>query len=88
MFTFNPDTPWDECKPFLGMRFENPLQLKHCLANYGVKHGNQLWYMQHDMYKLVYCGRDVSQGKCAGKRGKKPNPDATVGDESSAGKDI
>ncbi|GJX84459.1 hypothetical protein Tco_0335233 [Tanacetum coccineum] len=22
--SFNPDTPWDECKPVLGMRFESP----------------------------------------------------------------
>ncbi|GJW91133.1 serine/threonine-protein kinase MHK isoform X1 [Tanacetum coccineum] len=69
---FDPDTPWNECKPVLGMKFESPSQLKQCLANYGVTHGYQLWYMQNDTYKLlVKCGRDVSAGKCAGKRGKK-----------------
>nr|GEX29833.1 F-box domain, leucine-rich repeat domain, L domain-like protein [Tanacetum cinerariifolium] len=69
---FDPDTPWNECKPVLGMKFESPSQLKQCLANYGVTHGYQLWYMQNDTYKLlVKCRRDVSAGKCAGKRGKK-----------------
>ncbi|GKD46552.1 hypothetical protein Tco_1271197 [Tanacetum coccineum] len=24
---FDPETPWDQCKPFLGMRFETPAQL-------------------------------------------------------------
>ncbi|GJZ97310.1 zinc finger, PMZ-type containing protein [Tanacetum coccineum] len=69
---FDPDTPWNECKPVLGMKFESPSQLKQCLANYDVTHGYQLWYMQNDTYKLlVKCGRDVSAGKCAGKGGKK-----------------
>ncbi|GJT04265.1 hypothetical protein Tco_0838727 [Tanacetum coccineum] len=58
---YDPDTPWNECKPVLGMKFESPSQLKQCLANYGVTHGYQLWYMQNDTYKLlVKCGRDVS----------------------------
>nr|GEW22907.1 zinc finger, PMZ-type [Tanacetum cinerariifolium] len=69
---FDPDTPWNECKPVLGMKFESPSQLKQCLANYGVTHGYQLRYMQNDTYKLlVKYGRDVSARKCAGKRGKK-----------------
>nr|GEU96676.1 hypothetical protein [Tanacetum cinerariifolium] len=60
---FDPDTPWNECKPGLGMKFESPSQLKQCLANYGVIHGYQLWYMQNDTYTLlVKCGRDVSAG--------------------------
>ncbi|GKA00400.1 hypothetical protein Tco_0672950 [Tanacetum coccineum] len=48
--SFNPDTPWNECKPVLRMRFESPQSLKpfDCL----------LW--------------DVSEGKCAGLKGKKP----------------
>nr|GEY27564.1 hypothetical protein [Tanacetum cinerariifolium] len=55
-----------------GMKFESLSQLKPCLANYGVTYGYQLWYIQNDTYKLlVKCGRDVSAGKCAGKRGKK-----------------
>nr|GEZ64259.1 hypothetical protein [Tanacetum cinerariifolium] len=73
--SFDPDTPWNECKPVLGMRFKNPLQLKQCLANYGVTHGYQLWFMQNDSMKLfVKCGRDVDAGKYAGKRGKKQQP--------------
>ncbi|GJY80181.1 hypothetical protein Tco_0492932 [Tanacetum coccineum] len=69
---WNPETPWNECEPILGMRFESHQQLKYMLTNYGVAHG-YLWYMQNDMFKLlVYYGRDVSQGKCARKRGKKP----------------
>ncbi|GKC93437.1 hypothetical protein Tco_1158879 [Tanacetum coccineum] len=36
---FNPDTPWNECKPVLGMRFESPQQLKHIHANYGKCNG-------------------------------------------------
>nr|GFA11763.1 hypothetical protein [Tanacetum cinerariifolium] len=71
--SFNPDTPWNECKPMLGMRFESPQQLKHMLANYGVQHGYQLWYMQNDHNKLlVFCGRDVSEDKCVGLKGRKP----------------
>nr|GEY88509.1 ribosomal protein L7A/L8 [Tanacetum cinerariifolium] len=55
-----------------GMKFESLSQLKQYLANYGVTLGYQLIYMQNDAYKLlVKCGRDVSAGKCAGKRGKK-----------------
>lgn len=50
---FDPQTPWNECKPFLGMRFESPTQLKQCLANYGVASGYQLWYMQNDIHKLL-----------------------------------
>lgn len=51
------------------MRYESPLQLKHALANYGVAHGYKLWYYRSD-YKclLVYCGRDISLGRCAGKK--------------------
>ncbi|GJY48945.1 RNA-directed DNA polymerase, eukaryota [Tanacetum coccineum] len=57
----------------LGMRFESPQQLKHVLANYSVQHDYQLWYMKNDHNKiLVFCGRDVSEGKCVGLKGKKP----------------
>ena len=70
--SYNPDTPWDEFVPILGMKFENPEQLKIALADYGVKHGYQLWYYRSD-YKslLVYCARDVSLGRCAGRKKKK-----------------
>ncbi|GKB31897.1 hypothetical protein Tco_0871298 [Tanacetum coccineum] len=44
----------------LGMRFDNPEQLKMCLANYGVANGYQLWFYRNDWRKLlVYYGRDV-----------------------------
>ncbi|GJR84607.1 hypothetical protein Tco_0155392 [Tanacetum coccineum] len=57
---FDPSTPWDQCKPVIGMKFENPLQVKNMLANYGVANGYQLWFMQNDYSKLLmYCGRDV-----------------------------
>ncbi|GJY92434.1 hypothetical protein Tco_0508216 [Tanacetum coccineum] len=64
------------------IRFDTPTQLKQCLANYGVVHGYQLWYMQNDIHKLqVLCGRNVSEGRCAGKRGKK-DCDSTEGQSS------
>ncbi|GJW40778.1 hypothetical protein Tco_0066623 [Tanacetum coccineum] len=69
-----------------GMRFDTPAQLKQCLANYGVAHGYQLWYMQNDIHKLqVLCGRNVSEGRCAGKRGKK-DCDSTEGQSSKVKK--
>ncbi|GJX05466.1 hypothetical protein Tco_0191382 [Tanacetum coccineum] len=69
--SFDLDTPWNECKPVLGMKFESPPQLKQCLANYDVTHGYQLWYMQNDTYKLlVKCGRDVSAGSSDKDKGK------------------
>ncbi|GJY15311.1 calcium/proton exchanger [Tanacetum coccineum] len=77
--SFDQNTPWDKCTPVLGMKFDSPFQLKNCLANYGVKNGYQLWYMQNDSSKLlVKCGRDVSKGKCAGMKGKKPKPKPSV----------
>ncbi|GKE35755.1 hypothetical protein Tco_1455077 [Tanacetum coccineum] len=46
------------------------------LANYGVQHGYQLWYMQQDHNKLlVFSCRDVSEGKCVGLKGKKSKID-------------
>ncbi|GKD46895.1 hypothetical protein Tco_1271540 [Tanacetum coccineum] len=42
------------------------------LANYGVVHGYQLWYMKNDWRQvLVYCGRNIVEGRCAGKKGNK-----------------
>nr|GEW74902.1 retrovirus-related Pol polyprotein from transposon TNT 1-94 [Tanacetum cinerariifolium] len=70
---FDPLTPWDQCKPILGTKFENPQQLKNMLANYRVSNGYQLWFMQDSHSKLlVYCGRDISKEKCAAFKGKKP----------------
>ncbi|GKE08361.1 hypothetical protein Tco_1411912 [Tanacetum coccineum] len=59
-------------EPILGMRFETPHQLKIALANNGVAHGYQLWYMKNDWRQvLVYCGRNIDEGRCAGKKGNK-----------------
>ncbi|GKA53875.1 calcium/proton exchanger [Tanacetum coccineum] len=56
-------------QPTLGMRYETPQQLKLALANYGVANGYQLWYMKNDWREvLVYCGRNVKEGRCAGKK--------------------
>lgn len=67
--SYNPETPWEENKPILGMKFENPQQLKHLLADYRVKHSYQLWYYRSDSNSLiVYCGRDLELGRCAGRR--------------------
>ncbi|GKC18978.1 hypothetical protein Tco_1021128, partial [Tanacetum coccineum] len=69
---FDPDIPWDKMEPTLGMRYETPHQLKLALANYGVAHGYQLWYMKNDWRKvLVYYGRNIEDGRCAGKKGNK-----------------
>ncbi|GJU49625.1 hypothetical protein Tco_1219180 [Tanacetum coccineum] len=57
---------------FRGMRYETPQQLKLALANYGVANGYQLWYMKNDWREvLVYYGRNVEEGRCAGKKGNK-----------------
>ena len=70
--SFNPSIPWDKMKPMLCMRYESPHQLKMALANYGVAHGYQLWCMKNDCkYLLVYCGRNVAEGRYAGKKGNK-----------------
>nr|GEU82416.1 hypothetical protein [Tanacetum cinerariifolium] len=90
--SFDPSTSWNQCKPVVGMKFENPLQLKNMLAKYGVANGYQLWFMQNDYSKLlVYCGRDVGEGKCAAFKGKKPKDkhdhaectNSDIGDSSS-----
>ncbi|GKC68807.1 hypothetical protein Tco_1101405, partial [Tanacetum coccineum] len=63
----DPTIPWNEMQPVLGMRYEHPEQLKLALANYGVANGYQLWYMRNDWRcMLVYCGRNVEAGRCAG----------------------
>ncbi|GJY37761.1 multidrug resistance-associated protein 5 [Tanacetum coccineum] len=44
--------------------------------NLTYKHGYQLWYMHQGHNNiLVFCSRDVSEGKCAGLKGKKPKTD-------------
>ncbi|GJU87888.1 hypothetical protein Tco_1295434 [Tanacetum coccineum] len=77
---FDPNIPWDKMEPVLGTRYESAHQLKLALTNYGVAHGYQLWYMKNDWRSvLVYCGRNVAEGRCAGKKGNKnrvmPNKD-------------
>ncbi|PWA80923.1 calcium/proton exchanger [Artemisia annua] len=63
----DPSQQWDKMEPVLGMRFESNEQLKLALANYGVANGYQLWFMRNDWKQLlVYCGRDVQSGRCAG----------------------
>ncbi|GJT28884.1 hypothetical protein Tco_0909159 [Tanacetum coccineum] len=67
--SYNPDLPWKEFMPVLGMKFENPQQLKHALADYGVVNGYQLWYYRSGGNNLlIYCGTDVDMGRCAGRR--------------------
>ena len=63
----DPTLQWDKMEPVLGMRFETNEQLKLALANYAVANGYQLWFMRNDWKQLlVYCGRDVQSGRCAG----------------------
>nr|GEZ56834.1 hypothetical protein [Tanacetum cinerariifolium] len=71
---YDPEECWKENKHVLGMRYENPEQLKHALANYGVAHGYKLWYYRTDSESLlVYCGRDTSIGRCASKKKLRKN---------------
>ncbi|PWA79084.1 hypothetical protein CTI12_AA209650 [Artemisia annua] len=61
---FDPNVPWDQMIPLLGMKFEHPDQLKECLINYGVKHGYQLWFKRNDYRNVaVLCGRNVEEGR-------------------------
>jgi len=54
---YNPNVPWDEMVPVLGMKFSNASELKELLANYAVKHGYPLWYEKTDKNRiLVRCG--------------------------------
>jgi hypothetical protein len=63
----DPTQDWDKMEPVLGMRFESNEQLKLALANYGVHNEYQLWFERNDWKQLlVYCGRDVQAGRCAG----------------------
>nr|GEV74051.1 retrotransposon protein, putative, Ty1-copia subclass [Tanacetum cinerariifolium] len=58
--------------PVKGLRFEHPEQLKKCLTNYGVANGYQLWYRRNDYQNLmVLCGKDITEGRCGGKKDKK-----------------
>ncbi|GJV98926.1 hypothetical protein Tco_1554178 [Tanacetum coccineum] len=67
----NPNLPWNEMAPLLGMKFEHPGQLKDCLINYGVANGYQLWYRRNDYRNIsVLCGKNVKEGRCSSQKGK------------------
>ncbi|GJT51100.1 hypothetical protein Tco_0977257, partial [Tanacetum coccineum] len=62
----NPNLPWNQMAPLLGMKFEHPDQLKDCLINYGVANGYQLWYRRNDCSSiLVSCERNVKERRFA-----------------------
>ncbi|GJX29763.1 hypothetical protein Tco_0237842 [Tanacetum coccineum] len=87
--SYNPETAWDEFQPILGMKFENPLQLKNALVDYGVKHRYQLWfYRSENKSLLVYCGRDIEFGRCAGRRGMNKKKKAVAEGERVKGKKV
>ncbi|GJQ90775.1 hypothetical protein Tco_0001914 [Tanacetum coccineum] len=87
--SYNPETAWDKFQPILDMKFENPLQLKNALADYGVKHGYQLWfYRSNNKYLLVYCGRDIELGRCAGRRGTNKKKKAAAEGDKVKGKKV
>ncbi|GJY31323.1 hypothetical protein Tco_0414818 [Tanacetum coccineum] len=82
----DPTIPWNKMTPILGMRYEHPEQLKQALANYGVANGYQLWFFKNDWRSLlVYCGRSVKGGRCAGKYSnkKKKNKKTLFPDEDA-----
>ncbi|GJZ40673.1 hypothetical protein Tco_0587559 [Tanacetum coccineum] len=58
----DPDQPWKDMVPILGMKFKDHEEMKMMLANYGVANSYQLWYKRND-YKslLVLCGRNVKR---------------------------
>ncbi|GJX77529.1 hypothetical protein Tco_0324340 [Tanacetum coccineum] len=61
---FNPDIPWNQMEPVLGMRYNDSEQLKLALCNYGVAHGYQLWFMKNDWKSLlVLYGRRIQEGR-------------------------
>ncbi|GKC96567.1 calcium/proton exchanger [Tanacetum coccineum] len=68
----DPDHSWKDMVPILGMKFKDHEDMKMMLANYGVVNGYQLWYKRND-YKslLVLCGRNVKEGRCASRVGRK-----------------
>ncbi|GJW25258.1 hypothetical protein Tco_0039069 [Tanacetum coccineum] len=72
----DPNVPWNQMKPVLGMKFEHPYQLKECMINNGVANGYQLWYRRNDYRSIaVLCGRDVKKGRCSGQKGKQKEDD-------------
>ncbi|GKD67143.1 hypothetical protein Tco_1309251, partial [Tanacetum coccineum] len=78
----DPDQPWKDMVPILGMKFKDHEETKMMLANYGVANGYQLWYKRND-YKslLVLCSRNVKEGRCASKVGRKGKGKEKVAEE-------
>ncbi|GKC52116.1 hypothetical protein Tco_1074861 [Tanacetum coccineum] len=82
----NPNLPWNEMAPLLGMKFEHPGQLKDCLINYGVANGYQLWYRRNDYRNIsVLCGKNVKEGRCSSQKGKQ-KVDEDIGTPNSKSK--
>ncbi|GKD53702.1 calcium/proton exchanger, partial [Tanacetum coccineum] len=80
----DPLQPWNEMQPILGMRYDHPEQLKLALANYRVAGRYQLWFQKNDWRQLlVFCGRDVSKGRCAGYHSKKVKANKQLFTESN-----
>lgn len=50
---FNEKIHWKTQKPILGMRFENPKQLKNMLCNYAVANRYQLAFKKNDNKRLL-----------------------------------
>ena len=50
---FNGEQPRKEQQHVLGMRFENPKQLKHMLCNYVIVNGYQLCFMKNNSKRLI-----------------------------------
>ncbi|KAJ9553709.1 hypothetical protein OSB04_017754 [Centaurea solstitialis] len=49
----NENLEWNKMVPILGMIFSNPLELKHCVTNYAVAGGYDLWYEKNDKTRLL-----------------------------------
>ncbi|CAI9286024.1 unnamed protein product [Lactuca saligna] len=65
----NSKQQWDQMAPMLGMKFTNPSELKHCLTNYAVKHGYDLWYEKNDKNRLLLkCCKGLVTYKWIGKQ--------------------
>ena len=58
---FNPKIAWKLQEPVLGMRFENPKQLKEMLCNYAVSNGYQLCFSKNDRTRLLV---ECCKGSC------------------------
>ncbi|GJR98564.1 hypothetical protein Tco_0270738 [Tanacetum coccineum] len=57
---YNPNLPWNEKAPLLGMKFGHPDQLNDCLINYEVANGYQLWAKQRAVEYKDYASQFYS----------------------------